>query len=224
MQHRNRILGKLPLELLQPQLVQLRAGTTVHQLGGAAKHVYFPTSSVVSLLVSLESGDATEWAVVGNEGVIGCMLLTGGRSSQFRALVQESGDAYRVRLNRLMAAFERDSTVRAALLDAIGLQMMQGLAAVACNRFHTLEAQLCRAILERIDRAPARELTFTQQAMANVLGRRRAGVSIVAQNLRALGAIRYRRGRLEVVSRSKLEQRACECYKTLRRELQKAAG
>jgi CRP-like cAMP-binding protein len=83
---------------------------------------------------------------------------------------------------------------------------------------HLLEQQLCRWLLLSLDRLPSSQLVMTQQLIANMLGVRREGVTEAAGRLQADGLINYRRGRINVLDREKLEQRVCECYGVVRRE------
>jgi len=59
---------------------------------------------------------------------------------------------------------------------------------------------------------------MTQELIANMLGVRREGVTEAAGKLQAAGLIQYRRGKITVVDRPKLEARVCECYEVVRRE------
>jgi Mn-dependent DtxR family transcriptional regulator len=59
---------------------------------------------------------------------------------------------------------------------------------------------------------------MTQELIANMLGVRREGVTEAARKLQAAGLISYRRGRITVLDRSRLEARACECYQVVKSE------
>jgi Mn-dependent DtxR family transcriptional regulator len=60
---------------------------------------------------------------------------------------------------------------------------------------------------------------MTQELIANMLGVRREGVTEAAGHLQTAGLIRYCRGHITVLDRPKLEQRACECYAVVKREM-----
>ena len=55
------------------------------------RYVYFPTTSMVSLLYVMEDGASAEIAIVGNEGVLGVSLFMVGDTPPSRAVVQSAG-------------------------------------------------------------------------------------------------------------------------------------
>jgi hypothetical protein len=59
-------------------------------------------------------------------------------------------------------------------------------------------------------------MMLTQERIALMLGVRREGITTHAQRLQKAGLIRCGRGRIEVIDRTGLEQRCCECYAVLR--------
>ena len=82
----NHLLAALPdadCERLLPhlELVPLELGKALYESGGQQGYVYFPTTSIVSLLYVMEDGSSAEIAVVGNEGVLGIALFMGGEST-----------------------------------------------------------------------------------------------------------------------------------------------
>ena len=88
--------------------------------------------------------------------------------------------------------------------------------AAICNRHHSIEKQLCRWLLLGFDRLGGNDdLRITQEALANLLGVRREGVTEAAGRLQEAGAISYSRGCIHLEDRAALEQRACECYAAL---------
>jgi CRP-like cAMP-binding protein len=87
-----------------------------------------------------------------------------------------------------------------------------------CHRHHSLEHRLCRWLLQSVDRLPSRELYITQELMGVMLGVRREAVTLAAARLQAMGALRYSRGHLTVLSRDALKKCACECYAALKAE------
>jgi CRP-like cAMP-binding protein len=99
--------------------------------------------------------------------------------------------------------------------QALLTQMAQ---TAVCNRHHALDQQLCRWLLLSLDRLQGNELLMTQELIANMLGVRREGVTEAAGKLQAEGLIHYRRGKITVLDREKLEQRVCECYAVVKRE------
>src|SRR5688572_21462051 len=219
----SRLLAALPaaeLVRLAPHLerVPLPLAAVIYESGGGQGHVYFPASGIVSLLYVMNDGAAAEIAVVGSEGVVGVALFMGGETTPSRAVVQSAGSAWRVAAASIKAAFARGGALQRVLLlytQALITQMTQ---TAVCNRHHLLEQLLCRWLLLSLDRLPSNEVVMTQQLIANMLGVRREGVTEAAGRLQADGLISYRRGRISVLDRVKLERRVCECYGVVRRE------
>ena len=205
------------------KLVPMVLGSSLYESGVAMRHIYFPTSCIVSLLYSLENGASAEIAVVGNEGAIGVSLFMGGESTPSRAVVQSAGQAYRLPGKRLKEEFDRHGQMLHILLRYTQSLLTQMFQTAVCNRHHSLEQQLCRWLLLSLDRLPSNELKMTQELIANMLGVRRKGVTEAAGKLQALGIIRYSRGKITVLDRPRLEAMSCECYAVVRKETDRLA-
>ena len=184
-------------------------------------HVYFPTTSIVSLLYVMENGASAEIAVVGNEGLVGVSLFMGGESTPSRAVVQSAGHGLRLKAQLMKDEFNRAGPVLHLLLRYTQALITQMSQTAVCNRHHTLDQQLCRWLLLSLDRLQANELTMTQELIANMLGVRRQGVVEAAGNLQKAGLIDYRRGHISVLDRPGLEARVCECYAVVKREYER---
>ncbi len=220
----NYLLAALPaaeFARLSPhlELVPLRLGDTLYEPGTQLQYVYFPTTSIVSLLYVLESGMSAEIAGVGNEGVLGIALFMGGDTTPSSAVVQTAGHGYRLPAKVLKQEFARGGEVQRLLLRYTQALVTLMFQTAACNRHHSIEQQLCRWLLLTIDRLPSNELVMTQELIANALGVRREGITEAAGNLQREGLIRYRRGHISVLQRSGLESGSCECYAVVRKEL-----
>jgi CRP-like cAMP-binding protein len=219
----NRLLAALPetnYQALLPLLerVDLPLGMAVYESGGKQGHVYFPTTSIVSLLYVLENGASAEIAITGNEGLVGIALFMGGETTPSRAVVQSAGEGYRLKAAVLKEAFERDGQLQLLLLRFTQALITQMTQTAVCNRHHTVHQQLCRWLLLSLDRLPGNELVMTQELIANMLGVRREGVTEAAGKLQAEGLIEYSRGRITVLDRDQLEAHVCECYSVVKRE------
>ena len=219
----NRLLAALPdaewarwLPQLEP--VDMPLGKVLYESGSKLTHVYFPTTSIVSLLYVMEDGASAEIAVVGHEGIVGISLFMGGETTPSRAVVQSAGLAFRLKANVMMQEFNRAGPVLHLLLRYTQALITQMAQTAVCNRHHSLDQQLCRWLLLSLDRLHSNEIVMTQELIANMLGVRREGVTEAAGNLQQAGLIRYRRGHITVLDRARLEQRTCECYAVVRRE------
>jgi CRP-like cAMP-binding protein len=197
--------------------VALARRSTLHDAGGRLQHAYFPTSAVVSLIHVTAEGASAEVGVVANEGLVGvCALLSGGEP--LRAVVRSAGYAHRIKLERLRAEFQRGARLQRVVQRYACALIAQLAQTAACYRRHSLDQQLCRWLLTGVDRMGSNEVATTQEGIASMLGVRREGVTEAASSLQKAGLIKYSRGRIAVLSRAKLEARACECYKMLRTE------
>jgi CRP-like cAMP-binding protein len=219
----NHLLAALPaaeFERLSDhlELVPMPLGEAIYESGGRLQHVYFPTTSIVSLLYVLENGASAEIAVVGNEGILGISLFMGGETTPSRAVVQSAGYGYRLKALLLKQEFNRAGPMLRLLLRYTQALITQMTQTAVCNRHHSVEQQLCRWLLLSLDRLSTDSLTMTQELIANMLGVRREGVTEAAGNLQRAGLIRYRRGRIEVLDRPGLEKAVCECYGVVKLE------
>jgi CRP-like cAMP-binding protein len=200
------------------ETVPLRLGQVIYESGATLAHVYFPTTTIISLLYVTENGESAEIAVVGNEGIVGIALFMGGESTTSRAVVQSAGHAIRLKAQFLKDEFNLSGPVLHLLLRYTQALITQMAQTAVCNRHHTLDQQLCRWLLLSLDRLRGDELVMTQELIANMLGVRREGVTESALKLQHAGLIRYARGHISVLDRAGLERRACECYAALKRE------
>jgi CRP-like cAMP-binding protein len=222
----NHLLAALPdaeWTRWQPHLepVLLPLGKSLYESGGKLSHVYFPTTSIVSLLYVMEDGASAEIAVVGNEGLVGVSLFMGGESTTSRAVVQSAGRGFRLRSSVLMQEFNRAGPALHLLLRYTQALITQMAQTAVCNRHHSLDQQLCRWLLLSLDRLKGHDLIMTQELMANMLGVRREGVTEAAGNLQRDGLIEYQRGRIKVLDRKRLELRSCECYAVVKTEYER---
>ncbi len=219
----NRLLATLPkadYEHLSShlELVSMPLGEVLYESGGHLKYVYFPTTSIVSLIYVLENGSSAEIAVVGNEGIVGISVFMGGDTTPSRAVVQSAGFGYRLPVQLLKQEFDHSGPMQGLLLlytQALITQMTQ---TAVCNRHHSIEQQLCRWLLLSFDRLSTDTLCMTQELIANMLGVRREGVTVAAGHLHQLGLIDYNRGHIKLIDRPGLEKEVCECYMVVKKE------
>jgi CRP-like cAMP-binding protein len=221
--HQNHLLDALPssdYERLAPhlELVPLKLGDVLYEPGVRLRHVYFPTTSIVSLLYVMADGASAEIAIVGNEGILGISLFMGGDSTPSRAVVQSAGYAFRLKAELLKTEFARSGPTMVLLLRYTQALITQMSQTAVCNRHHSVDQQLCRWLLLSLDRLSSSELSMTQDLIANMLGVRREGVTEAAGKLQDAGLIHYRRGKITVLDRPAVEARSCECYQVVKTE------
>lgn len=220
---RNRLLAVLPdgelarvRQNLQPVFLQL--GETLYKPGTGLDHAYFPTTAMVALESLMIDGATADFAVVGNDGLVGIALFMGGESRPNQAVVQIAGWAYRLNGRFLREEFVRGGTLQRLLLRYTMALIVQTAQTAVCNRHHTIEKQLCRWLLQTLDRVDSVSLPATHEQIAHMLGVRREGVTEAAGLLQSSGLIQHTRGRITVVDRAGLEARCCECYGVVKRE------
>ena len=221
--HQNHLLDALPRNDFERvashlELLPMELGDVLYESGAKLRHVYFPTTAIISLLYVMEDGASAEIAIVGNEGLLGISLFMGGDTTPSRAVVQSAGYAYRLRADLLKSEFSRFGSTMQLLLRYTQALITQMSQTAVCNRHHSLDQQLCRWLLLSLDRLQTNDLSMTQELIANMLGVRREGVTEAAGKLQAAGLIQYRRGRIAVLDRNGLESRTCECYQVVKTE------
>jgi CRP-like cAMP-binding protein len=219
----NQLLARLPEKewavwASHLEAVDMPLGQVLYESGDTLTHLYFPTSSIISLLYVMENGGSAEIAVVGFEGLLGVSLFMGGESTPSRGVVQSAGQGFRLEAKRMMEGFNLASPVMHLFLRYTQALLTQMAQTAVCNRHHTLDQQLCRWLLLSLDRLRSNELVMTQELIANMLGVRREGVTEAAGRLHKAGVIRYARGHITVLDRPHLEKLTCECYAVVKKE------
>jgi len=225
----NRLLAALPAadyERLRAQLrpVEFSLGEVVYEFGGQLDYVFFPTTSIISLLYTMENGTSAEMGLTGNDGVVGIALFMGGGTMPNRAVVQSAGDALKMKAKVLQDEFALGGSFQQLLLRYTQALITQISQTAVCNRLHSVEEQLCRWLLLSHDRLKTDELIMTQELIADMLGVRREGVTVAAGHLQDAGAISYVRGRIQILDRQKLEETVCECYRVVKDEFERLLG
>jgi len=223
----NRILAALSSQeykQLVPELepFPLIFGAKVFEPDEIIRHVYFPTSGIVSLLATTGQSASLEVGIVGNEGMVGVSAFMGVKTSPTLAVVQGAGSALRMKVGPFRKTLENGSGLPFLLLSYTHSLLTQISQAAVCNRFHPIDARLARWLLMTRDRMGAEEFRVTQEFLSNMLGVRREGVNRAAGILQRKNLISYSRGTLTILKRASLEAVACECYKIIKDEYRRA--
>jgi len=222
----NNILNLLPdatYSAWEPyfESVELPMGQVLYDPSSTLSHMYFPTSAIVSWVYMLENGATTEIAMTGREGVLGMYMLMGGGKTQNQGIVQTAGQAIRLPVQVVLDTFSQGHEVQSIFWLFTRALITQMAQIAVCHRHHTLDQQLCRMLLLTLDRIDGDTIVMTHEVMASLLGVRREGVTMAAQKLMHEGIIRYARGRITVLDRARLAQRACECYGVIHQEYER---
>jgi CRP-like cAMP-binding protein len=187
-------------------------------------YLYFPTSSIVSLVYILEDGSTVEMRLAGNEGVVEISLFMEGETTPNRGIVQVAGGALRMKVKILQEEFKRGGALQLLLLRYTQALITQISQTAVCNRRHSLEQRLCRWLLMCHDRVKSNELLMTQEFIFNMLGGRRESVTVAACHLQDAGLIHYSRGHITILDRRGLEGAVCECYRVVKNEFDRLLG
>jgi len=219
--HTNQLLATLSSaewQQLEPDLewVDLLAGTVLHASGKALRHVHFPVTATVSLVSSMADGASAEVAVVGSEGMVGICAFMGDANALSDAVVQRPGHAWRMSTADVLHHTRRSPDFMQKLLGYTQALFTHMAQSSACNRHHALDQQLCRWLLQHLDRQEGSDMKITQERIASLLGVRREGVTSGALKLQKAGLIDYHRGHISIIDRNGLEARSCECYGVVR--------
>ena len=219
----NRLLEAMPVAdrdrvVAIARRLDLEVKTVLFEPGKPVENVYFPFDGVISLVTPLEDGSIVEVATVGNEGVVGVPLIAGGTLA-VRAICQVRGAGVQVPAGAFLAELAQNPALRDVVDRYVPALFGQIAQAAACNRLHTNEERLSRWLLMSHDRVGLDEFSITHEFLGQMLGSRRATVTLSAGILQAAGLIRYHRGRLTIVDREGLEEVACECYAAIKAEL-----
>jgi len=217
----NRFLNLLPARAyasIAPHLqtAELPQGQTLFDAGDAVTRVYFPHTGVVSLIVSLSSGEMIETGMVGRDSLAGGSAALDGKISLNKSIVQIAGGGSALSMDRLRRAADEHAEIKTALIRHEQAILVQAQQSAACNISHTLEARLARWLLRCRDLMQSDSLDLTQEFISEMMGVRRTSVSIIAGTLQKAGLIQYRRGHIHIADLEGPRDASCECYETVK--------
>jgi CRP-like cAMP-binding protein len=218
---KNKILAALPERdyqhlLVHLEPVELHNGQVLYEIGDTIEYLYFPFNAMISLVTQMEDGKIVEVGLIGNDGISGSSALMGRQVSFERALIQIPNGGVRVKLSLFKKEFDKGGTMQRLVLGYVTDLMRQVSQTAACNATHTTEERLARWLLMCQDRVDSSKLNLTQEFLAEMLGTRRATVSVAAITLQSANLIHYNRGQITIIEREGLEAFACECYAILK--------
>jgi CRP-like cAMP-binding protein len=195
--------------------VSLPMGAVLGRAGEDMRHVYFPITAVVSVLVGTSSGELADALTVGNEGMVSLAVWLDVRRGLETLVQQSGGELVRIESRRFCRALEANRSVRRLLHHFTAYSLRFSYQNAVCNAHHSVEQRTCRWLLNTADRAGTSQLALSHALLAQMLGVRRQSVSEVTTRLKQEGVIEQRRAQIEIRRRRDLERRACECYQAL---------
>jgi CRP-like cAMP-binding protein len=200
--------------------VSLPVGQVIVEAGGAIKYAYFLNSGMASVVATLSNGATLEVGVIGREGVADVNALLGCKVNLNRVIVQVALTAMRMKASMLMRLYEDSAKqFRATGNRYVQYRLNQVSQSAICNHAHEIEERLARWLLTTADTVGNDQFELTHEFLSQMLGARRSSVTLAAGTLANAGVIEYHRGRILILKRAALEDLACECYRTLKREL-----
>lgn len=222
-QPRNCILRSLRTEEYKRLLafskpVTLSAGDVLFEAGDRITDFYFLHSGMASLLSTTEEGATIEVGMVGYEGFVGADLVLKTNRMPYRSMMQIPGQATRITARPVLDEFEKNLDLRNLVLRYLHLVLTQVSQSAVCNRFHAMEARLCRWLMISREIIDSDEIPLTQELLSQMLGVARTGVTMTAGILQQSGLIRYHRGRITILDREALADASCECYRIVKQE------
>jgi CRP-like cAMP-binding protein len=197
--------------------VDLARGAVLQRAGETVERVYFPQGALIGLISAMPAGDSVQTAMIGRDGALGVFEACGTRQSAFLAEVEVEGPAYAMAAEDYRRLYEASAALRVAVHKYVEILLTEARQFVACNALHSVEARLCRSILEALERSrDGQVLPATQDTLAEMLGVQRTTITATVAHLQAAGAVRSARGQIEVKDRQWLERAACCCRETVR--------
>jgi CRP-like cAMP-binding protein len=220
----NRILLGLPkkecdLVLSKLVLLDLRLNDLLQAAGQPMQYCYFPNTAMASILNVMTDGKSIEVGLAGWEGFVAMPVVAGFRSSACKVVTQAQGTAFRINADDMRTTLRTCPQLIVSLVRYSQEATMEVTQIAACNRLHEMEQRLARWLLMSQDRIRKDTLPLTQEFLSQMLGTRRASVSVAAAILQRAGLIEYNRGHVSILNREGLKSASCECYGVITKQL-----
>jgi CRP-like cAMP-binding protein len=201
--------------MLHLQPVRLAKGRVLYEAGGLISQAYFLLNGMASLVSTTTEGSAVEISMIGNEGLVGLPLIFSDDTSPYDVMIQFPASALQIRAAFLKAEFNRGERLQELLLRYTQVTLIQLAQSASCNRFHSMEARLCRWLLISRDRVRSNILPLTQEFLSHMLGTPRTNVARITGKLQKRGLISSSRGTIRILDRRGMEDFSCECYQVV---------
>lgn len=194
----------------------LESGRVLYEAGESIRHIYFPTSGIVSLLTITEDGCCSELAMTGRDGLVGFPVLLGDNHCPLQTLVRADGGAYRIPVDLFLREIDSNDLLRDVSYRYLYSLIYQMSENAACNQHHRVEEHLARWVLNNAEILGSPELQITQEGIATMLGVRREAISEAIGKLNRAGLVEHGRGWIRLKDKAGMEARACGCYRSSR--------
>ncbi len=219
---RNKLLLQIPeteFQNLEPHLefIEFRNTDRLEQGGRPVVAVYFLNEGIGSMLVETSDGRSVEVGVAGHEDMIGLPVAAGLDEFTYSVIMQVPGDGFRVRAKVMTQVLPSLPELNRLLLRRLAIRSLELAQNAACNRLHNVRKRLARWLLVTHDRLNSNLIRTTHDLLSRMVGTDRPTITLALAELEREGIIRPRRASILIENRSKLEERACECYALFRR-------
>ena len=216
------LLTREEYERLKPhlELVHLPRARVLCEVGDTPEYVYFPLSGVISLLSSTDAGEVIEVGMVGNEGTTALPVLMHARELPYRMVVQVPGDTLRIVPGVIQKELSKGGRLHELVAGYTHQLFIEIAQSAVCNHFHVADQRFCRWLLSTHDRIQSDTVELTHEVISHMLGVQRSLASVTAGAFQKLGIINYTRGSITILDRRRLEAASCQCYRTVKRQVQ----
>jgi CRP-like cAMP-binding protein len=204
------------------QVVSLSALHPLYEMSGVISNVFFPLSAVLFFLGTTIEGHVVEVGQVGSEGVAGvevAMRTPSAGMSLMTAAIQIPGMALQMNADDFAEEVDRHSAVNRCVRRYLAFFLSQLQFLIACNRHHNVEQRGARWLLALQDRTRSRTLRLTQQHLADMLGITRQSAERLLNDFQVAKILNNQRGSVTIMNRSRLHERACDCYRLIAKRL-----
>lgn len=211
--------GEFEKLLTMLEYIELEAGRVLWESDEKGRHLYFPTTSLISLNYESDSGSSISIATIGRNGIVGTGIVMGNVRTPDRAVVHYEGAAYRIKAETAVTELEECGDLQALMMTYTQALLTKISQNAICNRLHRIDQQLCRLLLDFSDELQTETFNLTHDVIASILGVRRESVSLATGQLQKRKIIRASRGKLRIDDRGALSTAACECYEVAKTHL-----
>ena len=214
---KNAFLAALPaaeFSVLRSHLApfDLRPGDCLHYRGDRVEHVVFPLAGLVAMTMPARENGGAGVILIGRDGLVGAFAAEASAPATCDAEVHIGGQGLRMSAPAFRHVLEQSPSIRRHAARFDSAMMAQAQQTALCHAAHSVEARICRWLLEVEARSDSSKVPLTQSTLAQMLGVRRTTVTLVAGRLEAVGVIKCHRGYIQIISQEQLERCSCECY------------
>lgn len=219
--NKNVLLNQLPKKdqesiLANAKLIQINLSQVICSAEETQEYLYFPVDGFFSLVQRIDDHPPLEIGMIGREGILGSEIILGMKNNLFGAIVQGSGEAWKINTTDFMDHFNKLPELKKVIQKYLSIRIRQLGLSASCEHFHGISPRLAKWLLMSQDRAQSSTFLMTHEFISLMLGIRRVGVTTTAADFKRKGLIEYHRGEIKILNRDGLIGEACSCYQVNR--------